>query len=241
MLTVGLSRQQQADLAWMDHMFALTGCSFVPAGTEVPAIRGFVRSPFNPLIHYSVMNAVRESGVLECSIPPTQRGIVLGSQFVDAVTEEATSTELLLKQRVSPILFPQSVPSAIIGYVAKELELHGPMSCIGATKLGTFSVLLQAADWLEELSASFVAIVMCDVPSRKAEQWIKDRLDSKGSDIAFGGGSVCVVMEKKETAALRNQPIQSVQSFYDRMNQPAETVFHGMAGGFQSEASYAHP
>lgn len=225
----------------MDRMFALTGCSFVPAGTEVPAIRGFVRSAFNPLIHYSVMNAVKESGVLDCNIPTTQRGILLGSQFVDAVSDEVTSTELLLKQRVSPIMFPQSVPSAIIGYVAKELELHGPMSCIGATKLGTYSLLLQAADWLEEQSASFVAIVMCDIPSRKADQWISDRLDADRSEVSFGGGCVCVVMEKRETAATRKQSLMSIQTFYDRMNQSAEPVFHGMSGGFQTEASYAHP
>ncbi|GMK36997.1 hypothetical protein PCCS19_00500 [Paenibacillus sp. CCS19] len=241
MTAFGLNERQQGDLAWMDREFVLTGCSFVSADTEVPAIRGFVRSPFNPLIHYSVMNAVKASDVLGCDVPTTQRGIVLGSQFVDAVTDEVTSTELLLKQRVSPIMFPQSVPSAIIGYVAKELEIHGPMSCIGATRLGTYSVLLQAADWLEEQSAAFVVVVLCDVPSRKAEQWILDHMDTHGRNIAFGGGSVCVIMEKQETAIRRNQPGMSIQSFYDVMNPSSQSSFHGMAGGFESEAIYAHP
>jgi|GEM_PF-3555467 len=206
------------------------------AGEPVPNVRGFVRSPFNPLIYHSVKQAAEQAALTREALPPDRRGIMLASMFTDAVTQQETWTDMINGKKISPIMFPQSVPSAIIGFLAKELNIHGPMTCLSASRSGTELALRQAADWLADGDADAVAVTLCDVPSWRAQAWVEQFGGRDGA--GFGGGVVTAVLELAALAAARGcEPLMTLEAFAAWMDgaaaERAEPVFHGMASGLR--------
>lgn len=153
---------------------------------------------------------------------------MLGSMFVDAVTEEETWKDVLQGKKLSPIMFPQSVPSAVIGYVSKELNIHGPMSCMGADKWGAYTVLEQAADWLRDDAADIVLVTFCDVPSLRSKAWLEQNIPGH----PFVGGVVSVTLEKTVCAVKRGANIlMPIKQLYRLLSQEGVeyALFAGMA------------
>lgn len=210
----------------LDRQLALTAVKRMEAGTTVPPVRGFVRSEFNPLIYHAGRAAYEQAELATSGIPPERRGVLLGSLFGDAVTEQESWRDLLAGRKISPIMFPQSVPSAIVGYLARDLDIRGPMSCIGTASMGAYSMLLQAADWLFEDDADAVLLLFCDVPSHRAVHWAKLHAEEGG----FVGGAVAAIAERKSGARERGAAdAMTVRQFHDRMAGSSVNRY-GMAG-----------
>ncbi len=140
-----------------------TPTAFVPvasaevhAGQQVPSLPGFMVSDFAPLVYAAVRECLGDarSGHLLEGVGD-RVGIVLGSRRFDTVTLEL-SVEHVNRGRVSPILFYQVLPTAILGQVARDYRLTGPVSCVAVTGdaraevLETARVLLadEAAQWV---------------------------------------------------------------------------------------------
>ncbi len=185
------------------------------ADEQLPEIRGFVRSPFNPLVYHSVQQAVLAAGMQHGSWPDSSRiGIVLGSMFIDAVTEEESWRDLLQGKKLSPIMFPQSVPSAIIGLLARDLSIHGPMSCISASQ-DSWSIMLDMAQaWIADDYADIVVLTVCEVPSLRSEAWEEEQ----GISHDWSGGVWTLIVEKPDQAVQRGLLDRAVtfQQFRDR-------------------------
>ncbi|MBK9991853.1 MAG: AMP-binding protein [Verrucomicrobia bacterium] len=182
------------------------GTVYLKVGDPLPPVRGFVRSDFNPLIYHSALQVAAQRGFAR--LPAERKGILLSSLFVDAVTQEVSWKDLNDGKKLSPILFPQSVPNSVIGVIARELTIHGPMSCIGSSKNGAELALQQAADWIEEGDADAVLLVFCDVPSLRARLWVHQHwpgLDPAPTD--FRGGALAVVVERKCQDSISRSPI----------------------------------
>lgn len=208
--------------------YTVTGFHKQSASVAVPAVRGFVRSPFNPLIYHSVKQAAEEAGIVG-GLPSERKGIVLGSLFADAVTEEETWKDLIQGKKLSPIMFPQSVPSSVIGFLAKELGIHGPMSCMGAYRSGLQLLLQQAIDWIEDDEADAVIVTCCDTPSIRAKLWAQHFL---GNSRLFGGGVVSFVVETRTFSAGRGrESALSIAELLALNETGAKDRFHGMAFG----------
>ena len=90
-------------------------------------------SNFAPLVYAAVRACVGDprSGVLPEDIGG-RVGIVLGSRRFDTVTLEL-SVDHVNRGRVSPILFYQAVPTAVLGQIARDYRLTGPVSCVAVT------------------------------------------------------------------------------------------------------------
>ncbi len=217
-----------AIIAEWQEQYGITGLHMQAVEEPVPAVRGFVRSPFNPLIYHSVKQAAAGTAIAS-ELAPDRKGILLGSLFVDAVTEEETWKDLLQGKKLSPIMFPQSVPSAVIGYLAKELDIHGPMSCMGASRDGLAILLQQAIDWLEDDEADAVQVVCCDVPSIRAELWAR-----QFANRSFGGGAVSFVIERRSWATKQGRDSRlSIAELLELGRESAHGRFHGMAFGLE--------
>lgn len=221
-----------AEYAKWNLGYAITGFHKMRSDEPVPAVRGFVRSPFNPLIYHSVKQAYK-SACMTDELPAERKGILLGSMFVDAITQEEIWRDLIHGRKVSPIMFPQSVPSSIIGYLAKELEIHGPMSCMGASRNGLQLLIRQAMDWMEDDEADAVIVCCCDIPSIRADLWTKAYL---GEERSFGGGVISFVIEPIHNVAGRNPSAVIPLSALIELHQASSSErFHGMAFGLDDE------
>ncbi|WP_051287218.1 beta-ketoacyl synthase N-terminal-like domain-containing protein [Paenibacillus taiwanensis] len=219
-------------LAAFNTHYRITGLHQQTGVLELASLRGFIRSPFSPLIYTSATEVSTQAGLTEPTISDTQKGIILGSMFIDAMTEEEQWKDLLAGKKISPIMFPQIVPSSIVGFVNKQLSIQGPMTCISPSPEtdGAGIMLRQAADWIEDGLADIVLVVLCDVPSRRAKQWALDTTTGVHVSGELAGGVVSWVMESEEHAARRGAAsVCTVQELYDQLQPPGGV---GMARQF---------
>lgn len=128
----------------------------VRAGPRIPRLAGFMVSDFAPLVYAAVRECVGDarSGHLLEGIGD-RVGIVLGSRRFDTVTLEL-SVEHVNRGQVSPILFYQVVPTAVLGQIARDYRLTGPVSCVGATGDARTEVLEVARVLLADGGAQWV-------------------------------------------------------------------------------------
>ena len=105
-----------------------------PAGeadTDLPAIAGFIESAFSPLVA-AVAERCLSSYFGE---PPAElaRGertaIVLATSTGDLTTAATVAAAVQAGRRVPPLLFYQSNPNAVAGYIAARWGLAGPVVC----------------------------------------------------------------------------------------------------------------
>jgi hypothetical protein len=101
------------------------------AGEELPAVAGFVESAFSPLVA-----AVADLCLSSYFGPPPaglgrggRTAIVIATATGDLTTAAAVANAVRAGRRVPPLLFYQSNPNAVAGYVAARWGLAGPVVC----------------------------------------------------------------------------------------------------------------
>jgi hypothetical protein len=101
------------------------------ADTDLPAVAGFIESAFSPLVA-AVAERCLSSYFGE---PPAElaRGertaIVLATSTGDLSTAAGVAAAVQAGRRVPPLLFYQSNPNAVAGYIAARWGLAGPVVC----------------------------------------------------------------------------------------------------------------
>ena len=121
------------------------------ADGEVPALAGFVESSFSPLLAEVAGRALRRrdqpaaAGAVIAVVMVTTRGDVTSATRVAAAVDAG--------RRVLPLLFFQSVPNAVAGYLAARWHLTGPVVCVSGTSAGldVAALLIDDADADEAL------------------------------------------------------------------------------------------
>jgi hypothetical protein len=124
------------------------------ADREVPALAGFIESSFSPLLAEVAARALRSRarphghGDVTAIVMVTALGDVTSAARVAAAVDAGT--------RVSPLLFFQSVPNAVAGYLAVRWHLTGPVVCVSGIGAG-----LDVAALLIEDADADEALVVC--------------------------------------------------------------------------------
>jgi beta-ketoacyl synthase-like protein len=144
-----------------------------PAGPadELPAIAGFVQSSFSPL----VAEAARRCLTARYGAPPAttgHTGVVLASVTGDTATADAVAAALAAGRRVPPLLFFQSNPNAVVGYVTGLWGLFGPVVCLSPARDADpdADALDAAALLLDDGAADEVLVVTADLARRRDER-----------------------------------------------------------------------
>jgi hypothetical protein len=109
-----------------------------------PPVPGFIESQFNPLVYAVVKQCLSSWGPEEGA----GTAIVLGSGLGDTTTADVASQNVAKGSVHNPLLFFQSVPTSILGYVTREFGITGPLSCVAGSELSTN--MLEMADLLLE-------------------------------------------------------------------------------------------
>lgn len=123
-------------------------------GGEVAPLPGFIESTFSPLI------AEVGGRVLSRRDPPRAVGtviaIVLVTALGDVTSAVRVATAVDTGGRVPPLLFYQSVPNAVAGYLAARWDLTGPVVCVSGMRaaLEAAALLIDDADADESLVVS---------------------------------------------------------------------------------------
>lgn len=140
------------------------------AGSRPPAIAGFIVSEFSPLAA-----ALAE----EClagffGAPPAdpvrgaQTAIILTSSTGDLATAAAAAGAVDAGQRMPPLLFFQSNPNAVAGYIAARWGLSGPVQCT-VSAADPLADAMGSAELLRlDQAAQAALIIMADTPASGA-------------------------------------------------------------------------
>ncbi|MCW2503665.1 MAG: hypothetical protein JWO79_1949 [Actinomycetia bacterium] len=100
-----------------------------------PSLAGFVVSSFSPIAAEAADRCLAQrygSGPADPA-EGTGTAVVVVSTRGDLATAVAVADSVEAGRPASPLLFFQSVPNAVVGYVARKWGLAGPVVCVGAS------------------------------------------------------------------------------------------------------------
>jgi hypothetical protein len=135
---------------------------------EVPPLAGFIESAFSPLLAEVAARALRRRP--EPRVPGVVTAIVMVTALGDTTSAASVAAAVDAGKRVSPLLFFQSVPNAVAGYLAAGWDLTGPVVCVSGMRagLGIAALLIDDADADEALVVFIDLAVAGDGPGRGA-------------------------------------------------------------------------
>jgi 3-oxoacyl-(acyl-carrier-protein) synthase len=134
-------------------------------GDAVRPLAGFIESTFSPLIAEVAVRALERREQQETDVVTA---IVIVTALGDITSAARVATAVDRGERVFPLLFFQSVPNAIAGYLAARWHLTGPVVCVSGTESG----LAAAALLIEDADADAALVVCADLATTSGE---KDR------------------------------------------------------------------
>ncbi len=126
-------------------------------GDEVRPLAGFIVSAFSPLLAEVADRVLRRRGGPEA--PARVTAVVMVTALGDVTSATRVAETVDVGQRISPLLFFQSVPNAVAGYLAARWNLTGPVVCVGGIGAG----LDVAAQLIDDADADEALVVRVDV------------------------------------------------------------------------------
>ncbi|EKX63945.1 hypothetical protein Sipo8835_25905 [Streptomyces ipomoeae] len=133
-----------------------------------PNLPGFTASPFAPIIAH-VADRCLSGHHGEPPAPPERAegtAMVLVTQLGDMATEAAVTGSVDTGTKASPLLFYQSVPSAVLGVVSARWDLGGPVICISPAGDPLAEGMDLAELLIEDGSAGDVLLVLVELATR---------------------------------------------------------------------------
>ncbi|MDX3663108.1 beta-ketoacyl synthase N-terminal-like domain-containing protein [Streptomyces sp. ID05-26A] len=154
--------------------------ALVHADTAPPAPAGFFGSDFAPLVQAAVHECLGDPRSAHLLTGAGDRtAIVLGSCRFDTTSLEL-SVDQVAGGRVSPILFYQVLPTAILGHLARAYGITGPVSCVAATGDARTEVLDTARLLLADDCADLVLGVTVELDPDPAKAFARADLVRSG-------------------------------------------------------------
>jgi hypothetical protein len=134
------------------------------ADSQVTALAGFIESNFSPLLAEVAGRALRRRG------KPQAAGKVTAVVMVTALGDVTSATRVAAAvdagKRVPPLMFFQSVPNAVAGYLAARWHLTGPVVCVSGTSAG----LDLAALLIDDADADEALVVRVDLAVTRGDE-----------------------------------------------------------------------
>jgi 3-oxoacyl-(acyl-carrier-protein) synthase len=133
-------------------------------GDSLPALPGFIVSSFSPLVAELAERCLRQYfGSRPADLARALlTGIVVASTTGDIATTAAIARAVESGRRVPPLLFYQSNPNAVAGYIAARWDLGGPVVCTVPASRGLRDALDSAALLIEDGDAVAALVILAD-------------------------------------------------------------------------------
>jgi hypothetical protein len=127
------------------------------ADDGVPPLAGFIESAFSPLLAEVAARALRRRP--EPAVPGAVTAIVMVTALGDVTSATRVAAAVDAGNRVSPLMFFQSVPNAVAGYLAARWDLTGPVVCVSGMSAG----LAIAALLIDDADADEALVIRIDL------------------------------------------------------------------------------
>lgn len=142
------------------------------ADEQAPNLPGFTASPFGPIIaHVADLCLSAHHGTAPA--PPERAeatAMVMVSKLGDMATEAAVTSSVDSGKAASPLLFYQSVPSAVLGVVSAKWHLGGAVICISPAGDPLADGLDLAELLIEDGGADDVLLVLVELAAREGQR-----------------------------------------------------------------------
>lgn len=170
------------------------------APAELPGLTGFVLSRFNPLIADVVVDCLGEPGSPHdlTTGRADRTAIVLATTYGDTTTSDVATQRLVAGQVHSPLLFFQSVTTSVLGHLARQYGITGPISCISTGADPAAEALTLADLLLAEDDADQVLVVGVETAANERVDWIRERVDEQGGfgPLPHGDAAVALLLRR---------------------------------------------
>jgi len=170
---------------WGPAAAGLPGAAEVP----LPPLSGFVTSRFNPLVAEVVRRCLAGHDVAG-----ERTTMLLGSVVGDATTADVAARALARGNAHNPLLFFQSVPSSVLGALARDYGITGPVTCLSARERLAGLLLDAAALLLADPGIDRVLLVGVELAQRRRARQVFAELADGGADIRPPDGDVAVAL-----------------------------------------------
>ncbi|MCZ8516859.1 hypothetical protein O9H85_31760 [Paenibacillus filicis] len=186
---------------------------------EIPIVPGFVKSNFSPLVYHNIKKLMET-----CTLNKGSRtAILLGSIFGDSITDDLSVCNSVQRQPLDPLLFAQSIPNAVLGFISRQFNMTGTFSCITSmdpllTVMLEMSELLLCSD-----DADQVVLTAAEIANPRNDeiysQYFKTGCKTKHRDIVAS-----IVVETEENALKNHRPILFYIDEYKELSQHHDLV-----------------
>ena len=151
----------------------------VPADETVPNVPGFLLSAFAPRVCAAARRCLAEVDPSVLAAVPGERiGIVLGSTFGDTTTMEAVGEQLADTSGVQPLLFHQAVWTPVLGVLAREHGITGPISCVSVPADLDEETFAVAELQIEDDDVDLALVLVADLPAtERVREWLRRLAD----------------------------------------------------------------
>ncbi|MGK5693433.1 ketosynthase [Streptomyces sp. URMC 128] len=95
-----------------------------------PTVPGFIESRFNPLVRAVVDRCLADAAPARPERFADRTAVLLLTLFGDSTTTDLAGRRLQEGRAHNPLLFYQSVPTSILGFVSREHGLRGALTCL---------------------------------------------------------------------------------------------------------------
>lgn len=153
--------------------------------SNIPKVPGFILSDFPIMVNYAVEKIKRPI------FGGDDTALILGSFYGDVDTEDAVTRKNVENKSINPLLFAQSIPNSIFGYIAKEYNITGTMSSISNGGNLSGDLLEMATVLLNSGDANQVIIIGVEIVNSRN---LKDK--TSGNTNLLEPVAVALVLEK---------------------------------------------
>ncbi|HEY2796057.1 MAG TPA: hypothetical protein VGJ28_27075, partial [Micromonosporaceae bacterium] len=154
LIRTGIPAQRTSSARSSERFVVLSGGVWPasPADVEPPGVAGFIVSSFSPLAVEAAERAMRAyvGAPPDGEQPPEQpvTAVIIVSSAADDVSARAVADAVDVGGRIGPLMFFQSVPTAVAGYIAARWHLTGPVVAISPAAGDAITAAADAAGFL---------------------------------------------------------------------------------------------
>jgi len=149
----------------------------ITAADDVPAVAGFIESRFAPMLREVARRCLGGPGGPNNLVAGhgDRTAILLASVFGDSTTLDVAGEKLAAGTMLDPLLFHQTVPTAILGLIARDYDITGPITCFAAPG-DLCRESLEMAELLLADEADQVLLVLVELAATERVRLVLDRL-----------------------------------------------------------------
>lgn len=167
-----------------------------------PGVPGFIESRFNPLVRQAVDLCWSDAKPAGPDQFADRTGVLMLTSFGDATTTDLASKRLLEGRVRNPLLFYQSVPTSILGFITRELGITGPLTCLSVHDGNTRDAFEMAGLMLTDGTVDQLLLIGVELAGTARTTTAGAGVAGTVRDPALGDAAVALLLRRQPNKAV---------------------------------------